>query len=61
MLGIDLHRCYRLLVYYNTMGAGTLSIYEYTFEGTNKKGLLYFNTLERGKILCPKGFQIKNK
>ncbi|WP_320815523.1 2-dehydro-3-deoxyphosphooctonate aldolase [Flavobacterium sp.] len=45
----------------NTMGAGTLSIYEYTFEGTNKKGLLYFNILEKGKILCPKGFAIKNK
>ena len=45
----------------NTMGAGTLSIYEYAFEGTNKKGLLYFNTLEKGKILCPKGFEIKNK
>ena len=45
----------------NTMGAGTLSIYEYTFEGTNKKGLLYFNILEKGKILCPKGFSIKNK
>lgn len=45
----------------NTMGAGTLSIYEYTFEGSNKKGQLYFNTLEKGKILCPKGFSIKKK
>jgi len=43
----------------NTMGAGTLSIYEYQFEGTNKKGVLYFNILEKGKILCPKGFKIK--
>jgi hypothetical protein len=45
----------------NTMGAGTLSVYEYTFEETKKSGLLYFNTLEKGKILCPKGFKIKNK
>lgn len=45
----------------NALGAGTLSIYEYTFEGTSKKGLLYFNILEKGKILCPKGFEIKKK
>ncbi len=45
----------------NAMGAGTLSIYEYTFEESNKKGLLYFNTFEKGKILCPKGFEIKSK
>lgn len=43
----------------NTMGAGTLSIYEYNFEGTSTKGKLYFNIHERGKILCPKGFSIK--
>lgn len=45
----------------NALGAGTLAIYEYTFEGTSKKGLLYFNILEKGKILCPKGFEIKKK
>lgn len=43
----------------NNMGAGTLSIYEYNFEGTSTKGKLYFNIHERGKILCPKGFSIK--
>ena len=43
----------------NTMGAGTLSIYEYNFEGTSTKGKLYFNVHEKGKILCPKGFSIK--
>jgi hypothetical protein len=43
----------------NTMGAGTLSIYEYNFEGTSIKGKLYFNVHEKGKILCPKGFSIK--
>ena len=41
------------------MGAGTISIYEVTFEGSNKKITLYFNIYEKGKILCPKGFSIK--
>jgi hypothetical protein len=44
----------------NSMGAGTLGIYEVTFEGTAKKILLYFNSYEKGKVLCPKGFSIKN-
>lgn len=44
---------------HNTMGAGTLSIYEVTFEGNSKKELLYFNTYEKGEIACPKGFSIK--
>ena len=43
----------------NTMGAGTIGIYEVTFEGSNKKTTLYFNIYEKGKILCPKGFSIK--
>ena len=42
-----------------TMGAGTIGIYEVTFEGTSKKMTMYFNTFEKGKIVCPKGFQIK--
>ena len=41
------------------MGAGTIGIYEITFEGSNKKNTLYFNIYEKGKILCPKGFSIK--
>ena len=41
------------------MGAGTVGIYEVTFEGSNKKVMLYFNIFEKGKILCPKGFAIK--
>ena len=41
------------------MGAGTIGIYEVTFEGSNKKITLYFNIYEKGKILCPKGFSIK--
>lgn len=41
------------------MGAGTIGIYEITFEETQKKITLYFNTFEKGKILCPKGLRIK--
>ena len=41
------------------MGAGTIGIYEVTFEGSDKKLTLYFNIYEKGKILCPKGFSIK--
>ena len=41
------------------MGAGTIGIYEVTFEGSLKKITLYFNIFEKGEILCPKGFSIK--
>ncbi|MQP25721.1 2-dehydro-3-deoxyphosphooctonate aldolase [Flavobacterium sp. LMO8] len=41
------------------MGAGTIGIYEVTFEGTTKKITMYFNIFEKGKIVCPKGFSIK--
>ncbi len=41
------------------MGAGTIGIYEVSFEGSSKKITLYFNIYEKGKILCPKGFKIK--
>jgi|SRR5690606_22933300 len=44
---------------HNTMGAGTLAIYEVTFEGSTKKERLHFNIYEKGKIMCPKGFSIK--
>jgi hypothetical protein len=43
------------------MGAGTLSIYEVTFEGNPKKLTLYFNTYEKGEMACPKGFKIKKR
>lgn len=46
---------------HNTMGAGTLAIYEVTFEGSQKKARLHFNIYEKGKILCPKGFSIKKQ
>lgn len=41
------------------IGAGTLAVYEVSFEGSNSKQLLYFNTYEKGLIACPKGFSIK--
>ena len=41
------------------MGAGTVGIYEISFEGSSKKTTMYFNIYEKGKILCPKGFSIK--
>lgn len=41
------------------MGAGTIGIYEVTLEGTTKKLTMYFNTFEKGKIVCPKGLSIK--
>ncbi|NHN24179.1 2-dehydro-3-deoxyphosphooctonate aldolase [Flavobacterium jejuense] len=43
----------------NNIGAGTLSIYEVTFEENSKKIALYFNIYEKGQILCPKGLKIK--
>ncbi|NJM79775.1 MAG: 2-dehydro-3-deoxyphosphooctonate aldolase [Flavobacterium sp.] len=43
------------------IGAGTLSIYEVSFEGTDTKKLLYFNIYEKGLIACPKGFSIKKR
>ncbi len=43
----------------SVMGAGTLDIYEVTFEDSDKKKILYINIFEKGKVLCPKGFLIK--
>lgn len=43
----------------NNIGAGTLSIYEVTLEGSTKKMSLYFNIYEKGEILCTKGLKIK--
>lgn len=40
------------------VGAGTLDIYEVTFENSGKKVQLYFNIYEKGKIMCPNGFTI---
>ena len=43
----------------SVMGAGTLDVYEISFEGKEKKYLLYFNIFDKGKLLCPKGFELK--
>ena len=43
----------------NTMGAGTINLYEVTYEGSSKKNLIYINIFEKGKIVCPNGFLIK--
>jgi len=44
----------------NTIGAGSLDVYKITFEGNPKIIQLYINLFERGKVLCPVGFSIKN-
>lgn len=41
------------------IGAGTLDVYEITFNGNLKKVKLYINIYEKGKIICPTGFSIK--
>ena len=43
----------------SVMGAGTLEVYEVSIEGSEKKLQLYLNIYEKGKVLCPKGLQIK--
>lgn len=43
----------------NVIGAGTLEVYEVSIEGNEKKLQLYLNIYEKGKVLCPKGLQIK--
>ena len=43
----------------SVMGGGILDIYEISFEGKEKKVLLYINIFDKGKVLCPKGFTIK--
>ena len=44
----------------NAMGAGSLDIYEIALEGNTTKIRLYLNVFEKGKVLCPVGFSIKN-
>ena len=43
----------------SVMGAGTLDIYQVTIEGSSDKIILYIDIYEKGKVLCPKGFSIK--
>lgn len=44
---------------HSNMGAGLLFMYEVNLEGSSKKQIFYFNIYEKGKIVCPKGFQIR--
>ncbi|MBN9284200.1 MULTISPECIES: 2-dehydro-3-deoxyphosphooctonate aldolase [Flavobacterium] len=44
---------------HNRVGAGMLNIYSVSWEGLKTPLLLYFNTFEKGKIMCPKGLSIK--
>jgi len=43
----------------NKMGAGTLDLYEVSFEGISETKKIYIDTYERGKVMCPKGFTTK--
>jgi hypothetical protein len=43
----------------NVMGVGTLDIYNVTFDGSDKKLVLYINIYEKSEVMCPKGFSIK--
>lgn len=45
----------------SAVGAGTLELYQISFEGTDKKIILYINIYEKGKVLCPKGFIIQKQ
>jgi hypothetical protein len=40
------------------MGAGTLEIYEITWEGNTEKLKIYIDLFEKGQVICPKGFSI---
>lgn len=42
------------------IGGGLLFVYEVTWKGQAQPVKLYFNIYERGKIVCPIGFTIKN-
>lgn len=43
----------------NNMGAGILDIYEITWEGLAEPKLIHINLYERGKVIAPQGFGIK--
>lgn len=43
----------------NKMGAGTLDLYEVSFEGISETKKIYIDTYEKGKVMCPKGFSTK--
>ena len=43
----------------NNMGAGLLDVYEVTWQGLAQPKRIYVNLYERGKVMAPKGFGIK--
>jgi hypothetical protein len=43
----------------NDMGAGILDIYEVTWEGLSTPKRIYINLYEKGKVLAPQGFGIR--
>ena len=43
----------------NDMGAGILDIYEVSWEGLSQPKRIYINLYEKGAILAPKGFGIR--
>lgn len=45
----------------NEMGAGLLDIYNVTWEGLKEPVRIYINLYEKGKVLAPKGFGLKQQ
>ena len=43
----------------NDMGAGILDIYEVTWDGLKEPKLIYINLYEKGKVIAPSGFSIR--
>lgn len=43
----------------NDMGAGILDIYEVTWDGLKEPKLIYINLYEKGKVIAPAGFSIR--
>jgi hypothetical protein len=43
----------------NNMGAGLLDVYEVTWQGLKEPKRIHINLYERGKIMAPAGFGIK--
>ena len=44
----------------NAMGAGLLDIYEVTWDGLKEPKRIYINLYEKGEIIAPMGFGIKD-
>ncbi len=43
----------------NSMGAGILDIYQVTWDGLTQPKLIHVNLYERGKVMAPQGFGIR--